>query len=264
MLKKLFLSVTLLAVLALIAAAYLFSNIDSLVKSAVVKYGSAATGTNVQLESVDLSLSKGLGTLKGLSIGNPTNFSADQALSLGSITVKIDTSSLQGKTPLVLDEVSIKKPQIHFEVNATGKNNLDVISQNAEQYASQSAGQNSSQTASPANSKDGSERKFIIKSLTIDDGEVFVHQPASKDPPLKVTLPSIHILNIGKNTDGATASDIANRVLSVLSSESLRAVQGSTLQQVGDTLKKATQQLLNGASNGFNNLKGQIGTMMGH
>ena len=71
------------AVIVVAAAVFLLiSNLDAIVKAALEKYGSEATGSAVTVDSVRISLREGSGSISGFSIGNPPGFSTPAALAL--------------------------------------------------------------------------------------------------------------------------------------------------------------------------------------
>ncbi|HME70599.1 MAG TPA: hypothetical protein VKM54_12120, partial [Myxococcota bacterium] len=76
-------------VLVLIAAAvyYVYSSLDTIVQAAIERYGSELTGTAVHVESVDLALAKGGGTIRGLRIANPAGFLRRDVFELQEITL---------------------------------------------------------------------------------------------------------------------------------------------------------------------------------
>jgi uncharacterized membrane protein len=80
MLKKIAIGIVVLLVIIAGAVYFLLSNLDSIVKAAIEKYGTAATQATVKLDSVKISLTSGEGRLNGLSVGNPKGFATPQAL----------------------------------------------------------------------------------------------------------------------------------------------------------------------------------------
>ena len=95
---------TLLFVLLLLAGGalwYLRTNLDHIVKRALETYGSAATGTDVEVSGVHIALSTGKGTVSGLKIGNPKSYIAATALKVGDIRMQIDKNSIIGSGPVI-------------------------------------------------------------------------------------------------------------------------------------------------------------------
>ncbi len=119
---------------------YLWSNLDSIIRAAVEKYGTAATQTAVKLDSVKLSIASGEGgMLGGLSIANPEGFRLplrSKRFYLDSVSVKVRiTASIRGTGPIVIREITIVKPQVNYELTNGGDSNLQTIQRNAMAYA---------------------------------------------------------------------------------------------------------------------------------
>lgn len=233
--KKIALGLGLLVVLVVIAASYLWSNLDSVIKTAVNKYGSEATQTVVRLGSVNLSLTSGEGSLGDFSVGSPKGFSADRALYLGEISVKLDTQSVTGNGPIVIKKIVIDKPEVTYEVTASGENNLQTIARNAQNYANSfGGGQKAKQTEPASSTSDAPARKVIIESLDITNGQIAITQPLLKDKQLSATLPAIHLTNIGKSEGGASPAEVAQRLMSVITQNAAQVATMSLTKELGN------------------------------
>src|SRR5438105_4471054 len=94
--------------LALAIGAYvvLAHNLDAIVVNGVNTYGPKLTQSKVDLASAQLSPFSGSGTLKGLSVGNPTGWSDGRAFYLGQVHLAIEPRSILSDT-IVVDEILI-------------------------------------------------------------------------------------------------------------------------------------------------------------
>lgn len=206
---------------------YLLSNLDSIVKSAIEKYGSEATQTSVQVASVKIVLQDGSGAIRGLTVGNPQGFSAPRAFALGEIATQIDLKSLSEEIP-VIEHITIRAPEVFFELNEKGQNNLDGLKKNLQSGASTSA-------SSTSGKQDGSEPKLIIRKLVFSDGSIHARVvPLDKDYELK--LPSIQMNDLGGKT-GATPSQIASQALSILTERALAEIKKKGIDQYKEQLE---------------------------
>lgn len=243
--KKILTGFAILIVIIAIGGYFLSANLDSIVKVAVEKYGTAATGTQVKLEGVKIVLTSGEASLSGLTVGTPAGFDADQSFSLGLVSIKLDPASVKGSGPIVVKDITIRKPQIVYEVNAKGENNLSVIGKNAQAYAGSFGGKkgaSAQEEASPAEKEEG--RKIIIENLTVEDGQVSVSQAMLlKDKKLSVALPAIHLTNIGKATGGATPAEVAQKILGTISNAAAQAASSSIAKELNATIEKATENM---------------------
>lgn len=199
---------------------WLSSNLDGIVKGVVERAGSDATKTKVALASVDLKLAAGEASMGGLQIGNPQGYAGDYAFSLGTISVKVDTSTIRNDT-IVIDEVIVESPQVFFErIGATS--NIDDIRKNL----SSGASSESSDYAGP---------KFIIKKMSFVDGHVSV--TGVREEAVLLDLPAINLTNIGTAEGGATPTQIGVQVTKALSKATVDAVAKEGLNKaIGDKL----------------------------
>lgn len=245
MLKKIAIGVVVLLVLIAGGVYYLFSNLDSIIKAAIEKYGTQATQADVKLDSVKLSIASGEGALNGLTVGNPKGFSTPRALSLGSIAVKLDTSSVSGTGPIVIKEIDIEKPQVTYEVTNNGDSNLQAIEKNAMAYGGGSGGGSSG--AGGSSSGGGQERKLVINDLYIRDGDISVSQALLQGKTLNAALPAIHLTNIGKDKGGATPGQVAEQVLSSITAAASKVANGELAKQLGSLKDSAGAAIGNAA-----------------
>jgi len=243
--KKIGIGVVVLLIIIAGVGYYLFSNLDSYIKAAIEKYGSQATQASVTLDSVIVSITTGEGGLVGLSVGNPKGFATPHAITVGAITLKIDTSTVTGSGPIVIKEIDIDKPQVTYEVGNTGGSNLDAIQKNTQAYA---GGSNNAPT-----SGGGQERKLIINDLYVRDGQIGVSATALQGKALNAPLPTIHLTNIGKNSNGATAAEVANDVLGAITSEAAKVGSNQLMQSLGSSVTGVT----GGATGGLKGLFGK-------
>ncbi|NKB54975.1 MAG: hypothetical protein GKS00_01425 [Alphaproteobacteria bacterium] len=210
------------------------SNLDSLIKTAVETYGSEITKAEVTLDEVEISPTSGAGSLRGLVMGNPSGFKSDNAFSLGEVSVSIDTGSL-GSDTIVIKEVVIGAPAVTYEIGANGSN-IDAIRKNVESYVGGSGG------GSSGGEKEG-ETKLIIENLYVRDGKVNVSATALGGKSLGAPLPTIHLKDIGKKSDGATPGEVADQVIKAVSNGATKAVGTLNLDKVlGGAAKDAMEK----------------------
>lgn len=242
--KKMLIGVAIVAVLAIGGVAYFASNIDSVIKAAVEKFGSEATRTEVTLSSVDVSLESGTASLNGFRMGNPAGFKTDKAMSFGKVSIKIDHSSLTSDI-MVIKEVVIAGPDIIYE-SGSGGSNFDVIQKNVDAYA-KSLGAGGKQ----ASGKEG-EAKIIIEHLYVRDGKVALNSPLLLGKTVSVPLPEIHLKDIGKKENGASPGEVASQLMDEITG----SVTGAGKAGVASAAKMAKEamdgakKMLEGAGSG--------------
>ena len=106
-------------------------NLDKGIKAVVEKVGPELTKSSVTLRDVDLSLTSGEGSLRGLVVGNPAGFATPTAFSLGDISLAVEPKSLTTDT-IVINSIRIIAPEITYE-SGKGGTNLDQLQKNVEQ-----------------------------------------------------------------------------------------------------------------------------------
>lgn len=225
------LGVTLIALVAAACTALgiFLTQFEPAIKSAVENEGALVTQTSVLVGSVQFSPFTGTGTLAGLTVGNPNNYSSPYAVVVNRIALQVERSSLFGSGPIVVDAATVIAPQITYQAqNPTATSNLETIKQNAQFYAH-----------TPAAIRAGnSVRKVIIRDLTVMGGSISVNIPLSGDT-LTVPLPPLHLSNMGVSTDGSTLPEIIRAVSEALADAAKQAVAQAIVQ----TIKSVVQQL---------------------
>ena len=258
MIKKLALAFA-IVVVALAGAAYYFaSNLDSLVKAVVERYGSEATQARVSLKAVELSPTSGAGRLQGLTVGNPKGFATAEAISLGDIRVSLDIATLQSN-PIVIKEVVIAQPAVTYEY-AGGGSNLETIQKNVQAYAARFGGQPARSVGNQGSKSDAAaERKVIIERLLVTDGKIGVSHAALQGRSMTSSLPTIELRDIGKDKGGASPAEVADKVIGTISAQVARVASADLQKQLGAALKEQAGAIGGAAGGAADRLKGLLG-----
>ncbi len=232
--KKIILGVVLLIVLAIGGGIfYVLSNLDGLVKMAIEKYGSEATQTAVRVSSVRIALSDGKGTIKGLTVANTKGFDAKYAFSLGEITTKIDINSIK-KEPYVIDEITIRAPQVFMEMNADKQTNLNELKKNL-------SGGSASANKAAAKDKSASEPRLIIRRVLFTEGDISAKIVPLNNKDYKLKLPTINMANLG-GKNGATASELAKEIMNRLTDQAREQLKKQGYDAEIDKLKAKAKE----------------------
>jgi hypothetical protein len=231
--KKIILGLVVVVLLAVGAVIYYaVSNLDTIVKVAIEKYGSETTQTAVRVEKVKIKLSEGDGAIYGLTVANPGGFSQKQAFSLGEIGLGIDLQSLK-KQPYVINHITVRAPQVFVEINQDKKANLNELKKNLP------TGKPAKQTAEQPSGA-GEEPRLIIKRLTFEQGRITAKvTPLKKDYDLK--LPSINMANLG-GSQGATPSELSKEILKRLTDTAMSEIKKKGIDAELDKLKARAQE----------------------
>lgn len=183
---------------------YLLTNLDSMVKADIEKYGSQVTQTAVRVNTVHIVLQEGSGGIFGLTVANPKGFETKDAFSLGETSLKLDLKSL-GKDIIVIDNVTVRDPKVGYEMNADGKGSLNQLYDNISSYL-------------PAGGEDREDEgaatgpRLIIRQLTFEGGVINARIIPLDRQTYSVQLPPLKMTNLGA-PNGATGSEIAKEIL---------------------------------------------------
>src|SRR5690554_7158263 len=121
---KIILSV-LLALLIVIVIGVLLGlrNLDALVEAAIESVGTHVTQTAVTVEGVHIELTDAEGTVYGLAVANPANFTQPYIFQVDEVGIQILPSSLTDRV-FVLPLVVIDGAQLHAEHTGVADINL--------------------------------------------------------------------------------------------------------------------------------------------
>ena len=232
--KRKFIIFIVFALILVIAgtAVYVLTNLDSIVKAAIEKYGSQVTKTAVQVSSVKIRLRNGEGAVLGLKVANPAGFSFPSIITLDNIAVQIEVNSVTSR-PFVIDNILISGPEVFYEMKENGTTNVDVMKRNL--------------TPGPPpvgqlqKSSKGKEIKLSVRKLVFEKGRVHVHIAKLVDKPYTIDLPRLELTDIGKH-GGATPAEIARITATALAEETAKAVAKTQGERL---LRKGVQDLFN-------------------
>ncbi len=227
----------LVIILAIAAGTYyLLSNLDSLVKSVIESQGSAVTHTAVRVKKVQIKLTEGLGTIKGLTIANPDGFGTDFAFSLGEITTGIDINSLK-QEPYVISEITVRKPQVFVEVNADNKTNLNELKKSIIGTTPKTKpGVEKADSSSSNTDSKTTEPRLIIRRLVFADGEIQVKVVPLDNREYKLKLSNFTMSNLG-GKNGATPSELTKEIMNRLIDHAKKDVKRKGIDVELDKLK---------------------------
>lgn len=211
-----------IVVLFVIVLMVAIASLDRMIKAGVEAVGPEITGTTVKLDGVSLSLLSGQGRLKGLVIGNPPGFQTPQAFKLTDARVSVDLKSILSDK-LIIEEILIDGPDITFELNPSGSN-IGKLQGNVTAFGRSSGAKEAS--GAPAQ-KDTTQKKVQINHFILKNAQVNVSTTALKGKTLTVSLPDIHLKDIGKGSEGVTVQKAAAEVFAAINKSVVHAVASS-------------------------------------
>jgi hypothetical protein len=217
---KLIKRLVLLALLLLLLGGGLaFLLLDPLVRSAIEKGGSVATGTPTTLEKADASFFSGTFGLQGFAIANPQGFRSEPFLALQGARAQWQNGSILSDT-LLIDEFTLDGLQLNLERSAAG-NNWDKILDSLKKL---SGGGTPAQPTEPESGASG--RNVTIRKLAIRNTRCALH--VSGLPALngdwKVEVPAIQIEDLRSN---GSATEIAGKLTKAVVEAVVKAAASS-------------------------------------
>jgi len=240
--KKIILGLVLVIVIAGgIGIYYLLTNLDALVKAAIEKHGSEATQTAVRVDNVKINIQEGSGAILGLTIRNPTGFDLPNAFSLAKIKIAIDYKSLK-EQPYVIDEITVRAPQIFFEINNDKKNNLNELKKKL------SIGKSPDKSSQEVKQSDSSEPRLIIKRIRFTDGNMKAMIAPLDNKKYELKMPTLLMSNLG-GKKGLTPSELANEIIARLIDQAKKEIREKGLDAEMDKLKAKAKEKVDAEKN---------------
>jgi len=217
--------------------------LGSIVKAGVNKFGPSMTQTKVELQGANISPLSGAGTLTGLTVGNPTGWSAENAFYLGKVHVDLEPFSVFGDH-IVINEITIDQPEFTYETKLVASNIGDLL-KNIEQATG------GNRAAEPT-AKNGKPIKMVVKKFILRNGKVTL---GIGPTAITLPMPPLEINDIGTAENGVTPAGV---VFAVMRSVTTNIVAASTqaLTKVGGTTGAAAAEAAKQAGDAIKGLFG--------
>ncbi|MBO7556485.1 MAG: AsmA family protein [Alphaproteobacteria bacterium] len=242
--KKVIFTILLLLVLAVAGVVYyVVHNMEDMVKTAVNKYGSQVTGTQVRLGGFQMSPFDGLVKLNNLTVANPKGYAKPNIISLGSVEVKLDVKSVLNPM-IVIERVVVSQPEVTYEISNASRNNISDLLANINKNAK------ATKAEEEAKPQEGG-KKVVVDLLNVVDGKVNVAASlAGQGAAVGLPLPKIEMKNVGreKNAHGQTIAETLTVVLKKILMVSYDTVVKNGLSGLKDVADEATKQVQEKAS----------------
>jgi uncharacterized protein involved in outer membrane biogenesis len=216
--------VAVIAIVAIVVGFFL----GDLVKACINTIGPKVTQTPFSVDSVSISALTGSATLHNFVIGNPDEYraKATNAISVGKTAVSVAPFSVLGDK-IVVKSIEVRAPEITFEGNPLGANNLKKIMDNVSAFTGGATkGTDTNAPAQPA--AKGAGKKLEVDDFLITGAKVHFNGTT-------LSLPDIHLTNLGKGPDGITPAALIKEVLGQITTDTIKAV-GSSLGSAGKAI----------------------------
>lgn len=188
--------------LLLLAIVVVFASIDPLVKAAVERGTTHATGVSARVQSLDLALLAGQLDMRDLVVANPAGeYDSPYFFRLDSLVLAVKPASLLRPT-VHIPRFVIDGAQLNLE-RAGGSTNFGMILDHIRQLG---AGE-----AKPATPTGGKEKRFIIGELELRNisAQMVLAKSLGKRGGAHAMLPAIHLRDVGAKSGGVTLQQLA-------------------------------------------------------
>ena len=250
--------VIVLVVVAVLAILAVGMFLDKAIKSGVETFGPKLTKVDITLQSVNLSLLSGSGSIKGLVVGNPQGFKSPSAIKVGTASLSLKPSSLLSDK-IVVKSIKIQGPEITLETDFRG-NNLKKIVANV-QEATGGTTKGPAKPQEPAQPKETKPaKKLEVDEFVITGGKVHLAMTVLGGQAVTVPLPDIHLKDLGTGPDGITPGELTERVLKAIENGAVQAAAGA-VSDIGKTAANLTKGMAGSASNAVESVTKGIGDL---
>lgn len=188
----------------------------------------AALGVPVTLQDADIALLRGRAALAGLHVGNPAGFKTAGILDLGSISVRLDNSSLLSDT-IVIKEITIDGLVLTYEQGLRTSNLGALIHQLSAGKEEEPSGQDQPEAPPAGEEKPG--KKVIIEKLSITGSRMNLSLTGAAaltgGGAIPIPLPPITLTDLGKESDGLTLTEAIEKILNAIAEVATSAISGA-------------------------------------
>ena len=94
-------------------------SLNELIKAQIESQGKALTEQTVTVDTVDIQLTKGAGSILGIKLPNPSKYTYPNAFTLGEVTLDINLEATK-TDHVVLDAIIINSPKAFVQLTENG------------------------------------------------------------------------------------------------------------------------------------------------
>ena len=200
--------------------------LNPIVEKIVNAAAPAALGVPVTLQGADLSLARGRAALTGLHVGNPEGYKTDGLLDLGSVSVKLDRSSLLSDV-VVIKEIAVAGLVVTYEKGLLNSNLGALI----DQLSAGEKGTDEEKAAEKSEAEDSAGKKVVIDKLTMTGSKMNFSVTGAAaltgGGAVPLPLPPITLTGLGREKDGVTFVEAIQHVLKAIAGATGTAIVGA-------------------------------------
>lgn len=220
---------------------YGLSNLDSLVKTAVERFGSEAVGTQVTLNSVDIDLQSGRADLGGFTIANPEGYSTDYAFALDNIVVQLDPASVAGREVIVIREIIVDGASVIAELRSLRESNLRELADNIQGNLP-----DKKPVTEPEPSSEYTGPNLRVERFRFTNADISLVSDQFENRTLE--MPAVTANDLG-GEDGLPPKELAAALMDQVIQQAIAAVrneiEGAARREIRSELQERTEESLN-------------------
>ncbi len=239
--KKILLGVGMgFAVVILAAVIIVGFFLGDVVKVGMNTVGPKVTQTTFSVDSVHISALTGSASLDNFVIGSPEGYKADHTIRVGKTAVSISPLSVMSDK-IVVKSIEVRDPDIVFEGNPLGANNLKKIMENVNAFSG--AAEAKPDTNAPAKPTAKPAKKLEVDHFLITGAKVHFNGAV-------LPLPNIELNDLGKGPEGITPAALIKEVLGQITTDSIKAI-GSSVGNAGKAIGNEASKIGKGIGDLF-------------
>jgi len=217
--KKIFLGIG-IGFIAVILLVFIVAGffLGDVIKAGMNTVGPKVTQTAFSVDAVHVMPLLGSVSLNNFVIGNPPGCTETNAISVGKTAVSVAPFSVLSDK-IIVKSIEVRSPEIDFEGNPLGANNLKKIMDNVNAFTGGAAAKpGANAPAQPGGA--GPAKKLQVDDFLITGAKVHFNGAT-------LPLPDIHLTGLGQGPDGITPAALIKEILSQITTASVKAVAGS-------------------------------------
>ncbi|HAM72123.1 MAG TPA: hypothetical protein DCM86_10815 [Verrucomicrobiales bacterium] len=243
--KKIVLRVAIGLVVLLVVGIVVFAMfLDGIVKKGVETVGPVITKTEIKLAGVSISILGGSANLKGFTLGNPDGYKSPTAIEADTVSVQLNPSSILSDK-VVIKSVRLDGARISVE-GGPNDNNLTKILANVESVAGGAGGTQPKEA--PAG---GAGKKLEVDDFLITNTKLSLTLKMLGGKTTTVSLPDVHLTNLGTGPEGITPAELVKRVLGAVTGD-IGKVALDAVKNLGGAATDAVKDLGKTGAEGVN------------
>lgn len=217
--------------------------LGNIVKGTLETFGPKLVGVPIQVEKVRVNPFTGVAHVKALSIGNPEGFHTPSMIEMDELKVVLSLPSLFTDT-IVIKQILIEEPRVTYERSLTSSN-INELQKKLAKKEDKEPG-----------------KKVIVEDFQFNRAKVSVSLTALKGKKLTVPLPSIHLKDIGKESDGVSPVEFTKNAFGAVT-KTVTDVVTSAVDFTGNTLKSISSGAANAAGGVIEGVGGAVKGLFG-